>query len=99
MSFSDATPKRDDTKSDMTLEELEDDFDAGVSKQWREIQREKELRDSKFLAHCASCNREIEAARQDIEALMVKSYAYARSTGLESEGITLPRTSPRHNYM
>lgn len=82
----------------MSMNEL--DETSGLGKSWRDSLHEKEERDWEFEAHCASCNNEIEATRHDIEGLMMRTYAYARSSGLEADRIvTLPRTSPRHNVM
>jgi hypothetical protein len=63
---------------------------------YREFVHSRELRDSDFAADCASTARQIGAARNDLESLMMKSYGLIRNSGLDSGPVTLPRVSPRH---
>lgn len=100
MSFSYSTPRKDTSGSRSLMSMNELDETSGLGKSWRDSLREKEERDWEFEAHCASCQNEIDSTRQDIEVLMMKTYAYARSSGLEADRVVnLPKTSPRHNFM
>lgn len=81
----------------MRISELESGSDI-KAKSFSESLREKELRDIEFKTHCESLQRDIASLRDDLQDLMMKSYAYASSSGVASEGVCLPRVSPRHNF-
>ncbi|KAK8878170.1 hypothetical protein M9Y10_004935 [Tritrichomonas musculus] len=48
-----------------------------------------------FAANVASTNRDIEAARDDLQVLMTKAHAYCKNTGVASGSPLLASTPPR----
>jgi hypothetical protein len=49
-----------------------------------------------FQQSCETANRDIEAARNDLQSLMTKAHAYATTTGVASGTPILTSTPPRH---
>lgn len=88
-------PDETERSKSMSLADLQSDSDI-CKKSFTESLREKEIRDIEFKAHCLSLQRDIASARDDLEDLMIRSFAYANASGVASDGICLPRKAPRH---
>ena len=88
------TDETEQSKS-LSLADLQSYSDVG-KKSFAESLKEKELRDIEFKTHCLSLQRDIASARDDLEELMIRSFAYANAAGVASDGICLPRKAPRH---
>ncbi|OHT07189.1 hypothetical protein TRFO_01327 [Tritrichomonas foetus] len=86
----------------MSISELQSDIydqdeDHGVSIEL--LLSQKESNDKQFISTCQSLNKEIIAAREEIQSLMVVSSGFCASIGTKTQSPVFPSLSPRHQCL
>lgn len=81
------------TQNNLSLSDLE----SSTNNQKSQTMSIYEFRSNQleFAASVASTNRDIEAARDDLQTLMTKAHAYCKNTGVASGSPLLASTPPR----